>query len=218
MINLNICMKNSFCFTPIILLFIAVNCFGQSADHLQKQYTLVNCIMSAGSDTGSVHLKDVQGAGIAWINHQKFTHGTIELDIKGKDVYMASFVGIAFNGVNDSTYEVIYFRPFNFRAADPLRKGHSVQYMALPKYDWQKLRQEYPGKYEQAISPAPDANIWFHARIIVDSKNIKIYINGNTAPSLVVEPLVQRDGEMIGLWEGGSEGDWKNLKITPNIN
>ncbi len=210
-------MKILFSFPPaIIMLFIALNCFGQSADDLQKQYTVVNRTISAGSDAGSVHLNDAQSVGIAWVNHKKFNYGTIEVDIRGKDVLQASFVGIALHGLNDSTYEVIYFRPFNFRADDPLRKSHAVQYMALPNYDWQKLRQEYPGKYEQPISPAPDPNVWLHARITVDNKNIKVYVNGNATPSLVVEPLAHTGGEMIGLWAGGTDGDWKNLKIIPN--
>jgi N-acetylneuraminic acid mutarotase len=78
-----------------------------------------------------------------------------------------------------------------------------------------KLRQEFPGKYEQPIKPAPDPNAWLHARITVDSKNIKVYVNGGIKPSLIVEPLVRTDGKMIGLWAGGTDGDWKNLKITP---
>gem|GEM_PF-6071604 len=29
-------------------------------------------------------------------------------------------------------YEAVYFRPFNFRSSDPVRKGHAVQYVANP--------------------------------------------------------------------------------------
>ena len=149
----------------------------------------------------------------AWLNNTKFINGTIEVDIKGKDVFQKSFVGIAFHGVNDSTYEAIYFRPFNFRTTDPLRKLHAVQYIAPPKFGWEKLRNEFPLKYEQPITPAPDPNQWFHARIVIDNKKIKVYVNGNAMPSLVVERLVHYDGTMIGLWTDG-DGEWKNVKIT----
>jgi len=196
-----------------ILLFGTFNCFAQSVEELQKKYTVVNRTISIGSEPGSVHLNDAENQGLAWINGEKFTYGSIEVDIKGKDVLQKSFVGIAFHGVNDSTMEAVYFRPFNFRTTDPVRKLHAVQYIAPPKFGWKKLREEFPGKYEQPISPAPDPNEWFHARITVDSKNIKVYVNGNTSPSLVVEPLVHFDGTKIGLWTDG-DGEWKNVRVT----
>jgi hypothetical protein len=205
-------MKTLFYFFSIIFSLTTLSSCGQSIDELQKKYTVINRTISAGTGPGSIHLSEAEGVGLAWINNEKFTNGTIEFDIKGKDKLQGSFVGIAFHGVNDSTYESVYFRPFNFRAVDPVRKSHAVQYIAPPKFGWEKLRQESPGKYEQPISPAPDPNEWFHARITVDSKSIKVYVNGNAAPSLVVEPLVHSNGTMIGLWTD-TDGDWKNLKI-----
>lgn len=196
-----------------IILSATLSSYAQSGGGLKKKYTAVNRVISSGTDPGSVHLNDQPGEGIAWMNNEKFTQGTIEVDIKGKDELQASFVGIAFHAENDSSFEVVYFRPFNFRSADPLRKTHAVQYIASPKYGWERLRREHPGKYEQPISPAPDPNAWFHARITVSSKNIKVYVNGNAAPSLIIEPLVHTGGTKIGLWTD-SDGDWKNLKIT----
>jgi hypothetical protein len=210
-------MKTLFCFFSVIISLTISSCSGQSHDALQKKYTVVNRTISVGTAAGSVHLSDAEGEGLAWLNNEKFTYGTIEVDIKGKDKLQGSFVGIAFHGMNNSIYEIIYFRPFNFRSDDPLRKTHAVQYVASPDYGWEKLRQEFPGKYEQPISPAPDPNAWFHARITVDSKNIKVYVNGHATSSLVVEPLVHTNGTMIGLWTD-TDGDWKNLKITPATN
>ncbi len=63
----------------------------------------------------TIHLNEAPGAGIAWIKNKQFASGTIEFDVKGKNVLQQSFVGIAFHGVNDSTYDAIYFRPFNFQ-------------------------------------------------------------------------------------------------------
>src|ERR1700761_8828255 len=152
-------MKRPYYYLTLLISAIAVNSFAQTNADLQKKYRVIHRDISAGPD-GSIHLNEKDGDGIAWLNDQKFTTGVIECDIKGKDVLQASFVGIAFHGVNDSTYEVVYFRPFNFRAADTLRHSHAVQYMASPNYEWPKLRQETPGKYEQPISPAPDPNTW----------------------------------------------------------
>ena len=209
-------MEKQFGFLFTIMLLTALSCSGQQVNQdLQRKYTIVNRTLSTGAD-GSIHLNEADGDGIAWINNTEFTYGTLEFDIKGKDVLQDSFPGIAFHGVNDSIYETVYFRPFNFRSADTLRKTHAVQYTASPNFEWPKLRSEFPGKYEKGITPAPDPNDWFHVRIKVEPKLISVYVNGNTTPSLVVVPLVETGGKKIGYWAGGTDGNWKNLRITPD--
>jgi len=199
-----------------MMLLVALNSCDQNDPEMLKYYKVYNRSISHGKDAGSIHLNGHGGGGIAWMIGKKFKYGTIEFDAKGKDEYQSSFVGIAFHGLNDTTYEVVYFRPFNFQAPTSERKDHAVQYIAPPKFDWDVLREEHPGEYEQPVSPAPDPNSWFHVRITVASKNIIVYVNGAQKPSLSIEPLVHTQAEMIGYWVGStSEGDWKNLKITP---
>jgi len=197
-----------------------LNCAGQQKSEvigLQNKYVTVNRTISPGAEAGSVHLNEAEGSGIAWIKGERFSYGVIEFDVKGKDAMQQSFVGFAFHGLNDTTYEAVYFRPFNFRAADPARKAHAVQYIANPKYDWPKLRADFPNKFEQPVSPSPDPNDWFHVRIIVGKDKISVYVNMNKEPALVVVPLVPLVGEQIGYWVGnGSAGDWKNVLIKQN--
>ena len=50
---------------------------------------------------GVAHMNEAPGDGIAWI--KRFTEGTIELDIRGKDAFQQSFVGMAYHGIDDST-------------------------------------------------------------------------------------------------------------------
>jgi hypothetical protein len=202
------------CFTIAILL-VYVGCFAQQKT--EKDFAVHNRTISITNDGGVqvIHLNDRDNDGVAWINGEQFTQGSIEVDIKGKDVLQRSFVGIALHGINDTTFEVIYFRPFNFRSTDPARKAHAVQYVALPGYDWPKLRSEHPNQYEKPIDPAPDPNEWFHARIEVSGSTIKVFVNNNTTPALIVDELVHTNGKMVGYWVGnGSDGNWKNLKIT----
>ena len=91
-----------------------------------------------------------------------------------------------------------------------------MQYIAMPVYDWPKLRAEHPLKYEQPVSPVPDPIAWFHARVVVTKEKISVFVNGAGSPSLVVAPLVHTAGRQIGFWAGyGSDGDWKNIKIRP---
>src|SRR5215831_15350056 len=68
--------------------------------------------------------------GLAWLTGQDFSTGTIELDMRGRDVLQKSFLGVVFHGVDTVTQDIVYFRPFNFRADDPLRKIHAVQYVS----------------------------------------------------------------------------------------
>src|SRR5881275_1633539 len=170
---------------------------------------------SDGARTG-LRLSEHAGDGVAYLQGVEFTNGTIELDVRGKDVPQQSFVGVAFHGVDGTTYDAIYFRPFNFRAEDPARRGHAVQYIAQPIYPWQKLRAEQPGKYERAIDPVPDPNAWFHVRVVVTSPKVSVFVDDAKEPSLVVDQLSNRKKGLVGLWVGNnSGGDFANLKIVP---
>jgi len=46
---------------------------------------------------GIVHLNGKPGDGLAWINNTTFKSGTIEFDVKGKNIMQQSFVGVAFH-------------------------------------------------------------------------------------------------------------------------
>ncbi|PZR29177.1 MAG: hypothetical protein DI535_03955 [Citrobacter freundii] len=153
--------------------------------------------------------------GVIWIHGLHFKSGSIEFDVKGKDVLQESFVGIAFHGSNDSTYESVYFRPFNFNAEDSARKAHAVQYMALPDYDWPYLRENFPGKYEAPVNSFIDPNDWFHVKILVSGKLIRVFINMDKTPLLEIAPLKKKLDGKVGFWLGnGSDGAFSNLVIT----
>jgi hypothetical protein len=161
-----------------------------------------------------VHLDAREGDGVAWIKNASFTTGTIEFDAKGKDVLQQSFIGIAFHAKNDSSFDVIYFRPFNFRSPDTIRKSHSVQYVCMPKYDWYYLRENHPGKYENALAQTVEPTSWFHAKVVVSKNNIEVYVNGDKKPSLSVQPLADYSEGNVGFWVGNnSDGDFSNITI-----
>jgi hypothetical protein len=167
----------------------------------------------------SVYFKANPGRGGAWLENIEFNNGIIEADIKGTDVQGRSFVGIAFRGVNDTTYDAIYFRPFNFNSIDSVRKGHCVQYISHPDYPWYRLRNDFPEKYENAVNPVPDPDSFFHAKIIIEKPKISVYVNYSDDPCLVVQELTNRNGGWIGLWMGSnSDGTFANLKIIPRNN
>ena len=171
--------------------------------------------LSDGTKRG-LRLSEHAGDGVAYLRGIELGKGTIEFDVKGKDVQGQSFVGVAFHGVDGTTYDAIYFRPFNFRAEDPARRSHAVQYVSHPTYTWQKLRAERPGIFEQPVSPAPDPNTWFHVRVVVASPKISVFVGEAKEPSLVVNQLSDRATGLVGLWVGNnSGGDFANFKIIP---
>ncbi len=183
-----------------------------------KGLKLFNRSLSGFNDGGKkgVRLSESPGDGVAYLEGIEFADGTIEIDIKGKDVQQQSFVGVAFHGVDEKTYDAIYFRPFNFKAEDPARRVRAVQYISHPTHTWQKLRSENPGKYEQPVNPVPDPNGWFHARIVVASPKVSVFVNDAKEPSLVVNQLSDRKKGLVGLWVGNtSGGDFTGLKIVP---
>jgi hypothetical protein len=161
-------------------------------------------------------LSGAEGEGTALVPTTEFTAGTIEIDLRGKDVPQESFLGVAFHAKDNAAYDCVYFRPFNFRAADPASRAHAVQYHSLPDYGWSRLRTEHPGQYEQPVHPVPNPNDWFHARVVVLSGKASVFVNDATNPCLAVGLLGEHKTGLVGLWVGNnSGGDFANLKITP---
>lgn len=180
---------------------------------------VVNRTMSQLKDGGrsGVSLDERQGNGLVWLEGVSFESGTIEVDIRGKNKQGQSFVGIAFHGDDDNTYDAIYFRPFNFQSPDPARKSHSVQYVSMPRHDWSDLRQQFPGKYENQLTESVNPDDWFHARIEVEGESVSVFVNNSSTPSLVIEKLNSRGTGKVGLWVGnGSAGDFANLVMNVN--
>ncbi|MEI6948394.1 family 16 glycoside hydrolase [Paraflavisolibacter sp. H34] len=195
--------------------------WGQQSVHLGEaakkgRLQAVNRSLQPSTNEGpeAVTLSEASGEGLAWIKGASFTTGTLEIDLKGKDEYQKSFLGIAFHGSNDSTYEAVYFRPFNFRTPDSVRHIHAVQYISHPQFPWKRLREEFNGQYEKAVRPEPDPDQWFHARIEVKEKTVAVFVNNALSPSLEVPLLHPSSGKRIGLWVGdGAGGSFRNLQV-----
>lgn len=168
------------------------------------------------NEQSGVMLSADAGEGIAWLNNVMFANGTIEFDVRGKNVEQQSFVGIAFHGLTDTkTFDVVYFRPFNFMAADSVKRSHSVQYASHPMYPWQVLREKFNGQYESAIQPSPNPDKWFHVRIEVNYPQVSVFVNNNSKPTLSVKQLSDRKTGILGLWVGNNaDGAFANLKLT----
>jgi len=193
---------------------IAPDLAGAPSEHGWK---LVNRSASLIANDGGpvLRLEGQGGTGFVRLENFTFADGVIEFDARGRNVVQQSFLGIAFHGSDEKTYDAIYFRPFNFKSADAARRLRAVQYISHPVYTWQKLRSEHPGQYEKPVSPVPDPDGWFHVRIVVAAPKVSVFVNEATSPCLVVDQLSDRKRGWLGLWVDVAGGDFANLQLTP---
>jgi hypothetical protein len=201
----------------LLALLISGNAFSQSID-LQKMLANKDLLFNTANEVKPIQDGDKKGVTCKdniWLKNVDFSYGTIELDIKGRNEFLKSFPGIAFHASDTSrNYEVVYFRPFNFRHPDPVRRTWSVQYMSLPEYGYDRLRKENTGQFESEILPNPKPEDWIHARIVIKKDSIKVYVNGMDKPSLAVRTLQKRSNGMFCLWADATTADFANLVIT----
>ncbi len=163
-----------------------------------------------------IRLSKKEGEGVAWLEGVEFSEGVIEFDVRGENLKQHSFVGVAFHGKDNETFDAVYFRPFQFWEADPALRARSIQYVSLPEFTWRQLRERFPGKYESSIDPVPDPDGWFHVRVVVKGRVVSAYVNGNGTPSLVVEKIANSSSGKVGVYVADtSGGDFANLTIQP---
>ena len=164
-------------------------------------------------------LASPNASSYAVVKGASFQDGTIEVELAGQPAANAGsgargFIGIAFRLQADGAYEYIYLRPTNGRADDQVRRNHSTQYSSHPAFDFARLRQEAPEKYESYVDLEP--GVWTKYKIEVDGRKARLYVHGAEQPCLIVNDLKldARSGG-VALWVGpGTEGYFSNLKIT----
>jgi len=198
---------------------------GLSVDKLTLQNVKADPVTYRGhaairiTDKGPTDLGDA--GRLAIVAGSSFQDGTIDVDLSGDtapdaNVGFRGFVGVAFRvGADRSHFECFYLRPKNGRSEDQLQRNHSAQYISLPGFGWEKLRNETPGKYESYVDLVPGE--WTHVKIQVSGTHARLYINGSTQPVLIVNDLKQPVAKgSVALWVGpGTIAHFANLKVTP---
>lgn len=163
------------------------------------------------------------GARFAIVPETDFQDGVIEVDLTGDtapgaDPFFRGFTGIAFRVAPEGdSYECFYLRPKNGRSEDQVQRNHSTQYISVPNFTWQRLRQEFPSKYESYVDLVPGE--WTHVKIEVQGEKARLYVNGAQQPTLIVNDLKRgRSRGAVALWIGpGTIAHFSNLRITrPN--
>ncbi len=158
----------------------------------------------------TVTLDAKPGGGIALLKNLNFDVGAVNVEMKGKNKPGESFVGIAFNVQNDSTYECVYFRPFNFKSEE--KKYNAIQYISLPMHNWPILRKNFKGQYEANYPKSPPADDWFHITLRIDENRIALYDKKTSMRLFIVDRLQKHVSNKIGFWTGNnSKGEFKNM-------
>jgi len=188
-----------------------------------KFWSVINADCEAVKENGKLVLRlqpkgnanTPSDIGLALVEGLEFTEGALEIDLKGQGKEKRIFLGVAFAAVDGKTFEAVYFRPFNFMAEDAPFRERAVQYVAWPEHTWEKLRHGKPGVYEAAVKPVPDSSGWFHARIDVSQKKVRVWVDDAKEPCLVVDRLSNREAGKVGLWVDSRGGAFANLKVLP---
>lgn len=177
--------------------------------------------MMEGAETETIEYKGEKalriigapGERIAYLKDFEFLDGVIELDIAAIPYY----TGLVFRVRSGHVYEGIYFRPQNSRHEDPVRRGHTVQYISNPMHTWYYLREIAPEKYEAAVDIPPEE--WFHVKVVVAGSKAEVFVNGAESPCLVVADLKHGISQgSVGVWCGNtSAGTFANLTVTPTL-
>jgi hypothetical protein len=208
--------------TVILLLLLIANIwptYGQQREafDLGRMLTENKLVAVPANETSVLKDGDKQGIsckGIVWLKGVNFKEGQIDIDLRGKNVFLKSFLGIAFHGIDTTTCDILYFRPFNFRHADTLRRKWSVAYMSLPDNNYAKLRKEHPLVYENAVTPVPQPDEWFHATLVLKNRKLSVFVNHSSTPSLEVTLINDRTDGLFGIYADGLAEDFANLTIN----
>jgi len=169
-----------------------------------------------------ITMEGEDNAGLVLLPATDFQDGVIEAEIALKPttppgVRYPGFFGIAFRVRPDAShYELFYLRPGNSDAPDQLQRNHAVQYVSEPDFGWYRLRREWPALYESHAGLAMET--WTKVRIEVAGRAAKLYLNGSSKPSLVVDGLKGEDLHgAVGLWGyTNEEAYFSNVRITPS--
>ncbi len=212
-------------------IFLSITSYSQKIKLDGNRLEAVNVSMTIENLMGNEVIKAIKDSNVKEFDEPTFVkikgvdfrNGTIEVKVlsrllKNAPEFARGFIGIAFR-INDSNtkYESIYIRPANARADDQVRRNHSIQYYSYPDYKFDRLRKEFPERYESYSDM--EMNKWITLRIEVKDAQAKLFINKSKEPSLVVNDLKHgaNVSGAIALWvEIGTEGFFRDLKIQNN--
>lgn len=150
-------------------------------------YQAVNTFISNDTLDGVEELRVVKDPKVEAIDEatyarligSDFTNGVIEVSVLSNLLHDApdfarGFIGVAFRAdENNENFESIYIRPTNGRCDIQQRRNSSTQYFSYPEFKFDRLRREFPGKYESYADIG--LNEWIDIKIEVKGEQAKLF-------------------------------------------
>ena len=106
-------------------------------------------------------------------------------------------------------------RTYNGRSEDQLQRNHSAQYISIPEFPWNRLREEFPAKYESYVDLVP--NEWIKVKIEVRGEQARLYVHDAQQPTLIVKNLLHgtTSGAVALFISSNSLAHFSNLRVSP---
>ncbi|QEY14042.1 hypothetical protein [Cellvibrio sp. KY-YJ-3] len=209
-------------------LLVSLSTFATEVNFSRAKLTAVDVSYSLEDINGVKAIKVVKNPKVTKFDEPTFVRiqgtdfkdGTIEVKVLSRLLadapdFARGFIGIAFRINNEnSAFESIYVRPTNGRSDDIKRRNHATQYFSYPDFKFDRLRSEFPGRYE---SPADiGLNEWIQLKIVATGQRASLFINNADTPALIVDEL-KRGADTtgaIGLWvDVGTDGYFSDLRV-----
>ncbi len=147
--------------------------------------------------------------GFLWINTFDFVEGNIDLDLKGLDASPQRYIGLAFYGQNDTTYQALCISPYALLNEDFTLRKNAIKYFATP------IPKEINALLCDEVAKST-INRWFHCRLQVKNKKVEVYIDDNATPSFSSNLIDGKVGGKFGVFfSAGAGGEFGNIKILP---
>jgi hypothetical protein len=151
-------------------------------------------------------MKLLPQAGQAVLKDFRFTNGTIEFDLEPVDP-STFFMGVSFRQKDPKEREYFYLR---VGREDNHKRNDAIQY--APVLQGNLLWDMYPHYQGPAVIHNND---WNHVKLVISGKQMRVYVNSQTKPSLQI-PYLEADASSGTLsFEG--QAYFANLVVRPDI-
>ncbi len=143
-------------------------------------------------------------AGTVLFKNMDFNSGTIEYDVE--PLSSMGFAPVYFRWQDSANMECVYLR--TYRAGNNLAND-AVQYSPIIRGAWLwNIYYNYQAKADFKL------NQWNHVKLVVSGKQMKVYMNHDSVPSVVV-PRLEAD---VSVGKLGFDGNVfiSNLVVRPN--
>jgi len=155
-----------------------------------------------------------------------FYEGTIDVDIAAENNQYAddssrAFAGVIFHQQLNDQSDIVYLRMLNGRLNNPPppspRIDRALQYMSLPQWTFDKLREQFPGKYETGADVAEKR--WVHLRLVVKNNTVSAFIDYATTPVVQQLPLLGANapGWVALFVDDATDAYFSNLRIRRSM-